>query len=347
MRGSWQYLPLVTKSFTPRTGWAIGDDETGTGVIVHTGDSGLTWKVQGDSSAWTGHGAADVSAVDAQTAWVALEDAGAGTDGAILHTTDGGATWVRQTIPAGLAGGIKGVKGLSRDEAWAASLGGTILHTTDGGATWNVVPHPTVPITQVNRIDAMGTDVWIADAFGNIYPKGAVIHTQDGGLTWRAEHLPEDGALTVHAFSPMAVWASGTADTAFYRTVNGGEEWVKASEVGLHDHLDDICAASADDVWGVQNGDGVSGHIWRVHVAADGTADADNVSPPELDNYTPGGVTCLDTRQAWVVADKGILAEEAKPLGIILHTVDGEHWVQQSAPTDIAYWKVSFVGARR
>ncbi len=32
---------------------------------------------------------------------------------------------------------------------------------------------------------------------------------------------------------------------------------------------------------------------------------------------------------------------------IILHTVDGEHWVQQSAPTHVYYWKVSFVGARR
>jgi photosystem II stability/assembly factor-like uncharacterized protein len=343
------YLPLMTQSFVPRTGWAIGNDETGTAAIVHTSDGGLSWEIQGDSTTWTGLAPGDVSAVDAQTAWVALQTDGGGTDGAILHTTDGGKTWVRQTIPAGLEGGIKGIKGLSRDEAWAASLGGTVLHTTDGGATWNVVPHPTVPITQVNRIDAMGTDVWVADAWGNIDPKGAVIHTHDGGLTWRTEHLPEDGALTVHAFSPMAAWASGTAATAFYRTVNGGEEWVKVSEVGLHDHLDDICAASADDVWGVQNGDaGARPRIWRVRVGADGTPDAKNVAPPELATYQPGGVTCLDTRVAWVVAQEGPYTEETKPDGIILHTTDGgETWVQQPAPTDIRYWKVSLVGARR
>ena len=118
--------------------------------------------------------------------------------------------------------------------------------------------------------------------------------------------------------------------------------------MGLHDHLDDICAASADDVWGAQNGDGVSGYIWRVHMAADGTPEAKNVTPPEVHGYTPGGVTCLGTREAWVVADKGVFTEEAKPLGIILHTTDGgETWVQQSAPTHVHYWKISFVGARR
>jgi len=346
-RGSWQYLPLVAESLTPRTGWAIGDDETGTTVIVHTANGGLTWKVQGDSAAWTGLGGEDISAVDNRTAWAALGSGVGETGGAILHTTDGGATWVSQAIPSGLAGGIKGVKGLSRDEAWAASLGGTVLHTTDGGATWNVVPHSTVPITQVNRMDAMGTNVWVADASDT----GNVVRTLDGGLTWRAEHLPGDNPLTVHAFSPLAVWASGQKgqmNPTFYRTVDGGDQWTKMSTVGGGDHLDDVCAASPDDAWGVQNGDGVSGNIWRVHVAADGTAGADDVSPPELFGYMPGGVTCLGTREVWVVADKGYFTEEAKPLGIILHTTDaGETWVQQSAPTHVGFWKVSFVGARR
>jgi photosystem II stability/assembly factor-like uncharacterized protein len=238
------------------------------------------------------------------------------------------------------------VKGLSRDEAWAASLGGTILHTTDGGTTWNIVPHPTAPITQVNRMDALGTNVWIADAATG----GAVVHTQAGGLTWRAEYLPNDSPLTVHAFSPLAVWGSGSdinRNPSFYRTVDGGDQWVKFKELGALDHLDDVCAASPDDAWGVQNGDGVSGDIWRVHVAGDGTLEAKNVSPTELAGYTPGGVTCLDTRVAWVVAQKGVPPDPTKPLGIILHTVDGEHWVQQSAPTQVRYWKVSFVGARR
>lgn len=332
---------------TQHVGWAIGWDATGTAVIVHTADSGLTWQIQGDSSAWTGLNGTDISAVDDQTAWAALGSGSAETQGAILHTTDGGATWVTQTIPAGLDGGIKGVKGLSRNEAWAASLGGTILHTNDGGAIWNVVPHPTAPITQVNRMDAIGTNVWIADAAAG----GAMVRTQDGGLTWRSEYLPNgDSPLTVQAFSPLVVWGSGSdlnQNPSFYRTVNGGDQWVYVISTGAHDHLDDVCAGSPDDALGVQNGDGVNGYIWRVHVAADGTPQVKNVSPPELAGYTPGGVTCLNTSVAWVVAQKGVSSDPTKPLGIILHMVDGEHWVQQTAPAQVRYWKVSFVGARR
>ena len=162
-KGRWLYLPVVFRSAVPRVGWAIGWDEKYTAAIAHTADGGLTWQAQGDLSAWTGVQGNDISAVDDQTAWAALGSGGPGdASAAILHTTDGGATWVTQTIPVGLSGGMKSVKGLSRGEAWAASLTGTILHTIDGGNTWNVVPHPTAPITQVNRMDAMGANVWIA-----------------------------------------------------------------------------------------------------------------------------------------------------------------------------------------
>ena len=341
--GETNYSPV-----TKHVGWAIGHDENDAPVIVHTADSGLSWQVQGDLSAWTGLAGFDISAVDNQTAWAAI---GSGSmleaKGAILHTTDGGATWVTQTIPAGLAGGIKGVKGVSRNEAWAASLGGAILHTTDGGATWDVVPNPTAPITQVNRMDVIGSNVWIADAAIG----GAVVHTQDGGLTWRSEFLPNgDSPLTVHAFSPLAVWASGSVlalNPTFYRTGNGGELWTSVIATGAFDHLDDICAAGPDDAWGVTNGNGVSGNIWRVHVSADGLPEAENVSPPELIGYTPGGITCMDNSVAWVVAQKGVPSDPTKPLGIILRTVDGEHWVQLPAPTQVRYWKISFVGAQR
>ena len=336
-QGYWQHLPVVVDSYVLRTGWAIGWDESGTAAIVHTADGGLTWEVQGDPNAWTGSNGTDISAVDDQTAWAALGSGITESMGEILHTTDGGATWISQTIPSGLLGGIKGIKGLSPDEAWAASLGGVILHTTDGGATWNIVPNPTVPITQVNRIDAMGSDVWIADAATG----GAMVHSQDGGLTWRAEYLPDgDSPLTVHAFSPLEVWASGSnieMNPKFYRTLDGGDQWDVVKEVGALDHLDDICAAGLYDVWGALNGDAVNGRIWRVHVEPDGTPVAKNVSPPEVIGYTPGGVTCLDTDVAWVVADKGKLTDPAKPLGIILHTTNGgESWVQQPAPTDFS-----------
>ena len=111
-KGHWLHLPMVFKSFPLRVGWAIGDDVTGVPAIVHTTDGGLTWQAQGDLSAWTGVEGNDISAVDDQTAWAALGSGGAGdTLGAILHTTDGGATWVTQTIPPGLDRWDQGCEG--------------------------------------------------------------------------------------------------------------------------------------------------------------------------------------------------------------------------------------------
>jgi len=348
----YQYLPLVMKSFYARTGWAIGQDENNAAAIVHTADGGLTWQAQGDSTKWTDLYGNDISAVDNQTAWAALSSGPGEPDGIILHTTNGGGKWVTQTIPSGLTGGIKGIKGLSRDEAWAASLEGVVLHTTDGGETWDIVPQPEVTITQVNRIDAMGSDVWIADAAEG----GAVVHTNDGGQHWWAEYLPcEDSPLTVHAFSPQDVWASGSIlpekNPSFYRSEGGNGSWEFIKRVGANDHLDDICAASPDDVWGALNGEESRGRIWKVHVEDDGTpgglAIAKEVTPPELEGLNAEGVTCLDKSVAWVAAQNE-RHFPGLPLGVIVHTTDGgETWTQQSAPTDIEYWKISFVGARR
>ena len=343
------HLPFVSTA-QHRTGWIVGWQTTSyASVILHTADGGTTWQPQGDPSLLANSTGADISAVDDLTAWAALTGE---TSGVILHTTDGGTTWVSQTIPPGVTGGMKAVKGLSRQVAWAASLNGAILHTTDGGATWTLVPHPTAPIIQVNRIDALGeTDVWIADSA----PGGSIAHTQDNGLTWRQEILPPiegasipDNPLTVQAFSNTTVWASGTQGAIFYRTVDGGSQWQTADAVGGFDHLDDICAASADDVWGVQNGGVVSGSIWRVHMTANGSPQVQNVTPPELLGYTPSGITCLDTEEAWVVGNKGVVPDPTKPSSIILYTSDGgQHWSMQTPPMNSNLWKISSPGMHR
>lgn len=35
-----------------KTGWVIGDDESGSAVILHTQNGGKKWRVQGDSAKW-------------------------------------------------------------------------------------------------------------------------------------------------------------------------------------------------------------------------------------------------------------------------------------------------------
>lgn len=201
-------------------------------------------------------------------------------------------------------------------------------------------------------MDAIGNNVWIADAWvkDSVEPIGSVVRTQDGGLTWRAERLPGDSPLTVHDFSPETAWASGSwldVNPTFYRTVDADIQWDRVIQVGARDHLDDMCAAGPHDVWGALNGNEAQGRVWHVHVEGNGTPDAKVFTPPELKGYNPEGITCLDARVAWVAAEAE-RPEQGKPPGVILHTTDGgETWVQQSAPSDVHYWKISFAGTRR
>jgi hypothetical protein len=72
----------------------------------------------------------------------ATAGAAVGDDGTILTTTDGGATWVRNTSLAGLTAHLRSVAYGSATAGAAVGDDGTILTTTDGGATWGVRTGP-------------------------------------------------------------------------------------------------------------------------------------------------------------------------------------------------------------
>ena len=337
-----------TVNSSGKVGWAIGYDQNNTAVILHTTDSGHTWREQGDRAEWEGHDGNDISAVDEFTAWAALAATDT-TPGKILHTRDGGLTWEIQPIPEEVKGGIKGIKGLSGDEAWAASLEGSILHTVDGGQTWDMVPHPEVQINEVNRIDAVWPDdIWIADVFGG---DTGMVHSRDGGQTWQHEYLPDDvsgnGPIGVSSVSPSVAWSAIRAQGDLYRTLDGGANWaIAAPNLSGANDFDDMCAVNADLVWAVLNRSGnMPGVIFRVEIEK-GQVVKDEWTPQE---YQFEGVTAFDGQTAWVVGYRARNADATLPEGIILHTQDGGGtWTSQTLPADdVALWKVSFVGGCR
>jgi len=334
------------------TGWAIGwyvdDNKDPTGAaIVSTKDSGHTWVAQGDTTQWAGHVGNDISAVDEQTAWAAVGENDL-SDGMILHTADGGQTWVSQTIPAQVQDSMKGIKGLSRTEAWAVSLKGTVLHTTDGGQNWNIVPTPNITMGEINRIDAIGQNIWLVDHMAGA---SGIIHSRDGGQTWRKETLPDvqphSGPLAISAFSTSVVWSAANLEMDFFRTVDGGNSWQKVVSLPGMNDFDDICAGSRDWLWAVLNQGGfLGGTIYRVKVT-DQSPVIQQFDPAYL-NYQYEGVACFDEHNAWVVGYASMHAIPELPQGLIVHTDDGHNWENQVLPADnIRLWKVSFVGAKR
>jgi photosystem II stability/assembly factor-like uncharacterized protein len=348
-----------------RFGWVTGWDENNA-VILHTKNGGRKWVLQGK---WAGYEGNDISAVDRQTAWAALGSTDL-SSGIILHTTNGGTTWTEQTLPEGVDGGIKGIKGLTRHEAWAVSLGGTILHTTDGGKVWNSMPHPDIPIIEVNRMDAIGyrdvrdadrsgkntgmihANVWIADEFGEDDGHLGMIHTLYNGDIWRQESIPcivyPCHVHMVSAYSPKVVWAAAWGDGTLYRTVDGGETWdgIDAG-IGGND-IDDMCAYSADALWFVQfqGSPEATGYIFHVSLE-DGEPVKEYFQP--IPEYKYEGLTCVNDQTAVVVGYTYLSPDPPLQKGIILVTNDGgKNWEIQPTPVDdVSFWKVSFVGARR
>ena len=115
----------------------------------------------------------------------------------MVGTTDGGATWTNQVVPAdAVLWDLLGVSCTSRTRCQAVGggpflRGGDIIGTTDGGATWKaqVVPPGVggqgffgVSCASLTSCEAVATN-----------PQGlgpAIVGTTDGGARWKAQGVP-------------------------------------------------------------------------------------------------------------------------------------------------------------
>jgi photosystem II stability/assembly factor-like uncharacterized protein len=61
-----------------------------------------------------------------------------GTAGAIVHTSNGGASWSSQN--SGSASELRNITFVDPNNGWAVGLGGTILHTVNSGRKFPIVP---------------------------------------------------------------------------------------------------------------------------------------------------------------------------------------------------------------
>ena len=114
----------------------------------------------------------EVAFTDAQHGWAI------GGQGQIVHTADGGGSWVRQeltcpwpTCPMRLYA----LAFTNHQEGWIA--GERLYHTTDGGAHWN--EHELdigVDLQDIQFVDAQNG--WLAG------DRGLVMRTTDGGANW-------------------------------------------------------------------------------------------------------------------------------------------------------------------
>ena len=166
-----------------------------------------------------------------------------GTDGSVLRTADGGATWQDVSVPGADTLQFRDVHAFGPSEAVVLSIGGgaasRVYRTDDGGASWRetfVNDEPDGFFDCLAFWDAQ-RGLAFSDAVDGAF---LVVETGDGGRTWRrTTGLPpaQDGeggfaasGTCVATWGEQTAWiATGNARPArVLRTGDGGRSWTSA-----------------------------------------------------------------------------------------------------------------------
>ena len=105
-----------------------------------------------------------------------------GTKGTVIHTTDGGKTWIKQE--SGTEKNLFSVSFADAKNGWVVGEYGTLLHTSDGGEHWE---------SQAKEIDKMLNGVCFVDARNGwvVGEFGTILHTTDGGEHWKGQRCKD------------------------------------------------------------------------------------------------------------------------------------------------------------
>jgi photosystem II stability/assembly factor-like uncharacterized protein len=274
----------------------MGGDYANQGIILISHDGGATWSTQ---------------TFDRSIEGVAFGDTDTGTAvgyaGAMLHTTDGGQSWLGQqeSVSPNMLFGVAFV-----DPRIGTAVGdiGTIVRTKDGGASWRAQASGTsLPLLGVAAVDdeelmAVGGDILTAEH--------VIVGTIDGGTTW-TDRTPPDLLVPMLA---IACPASGTCTAVgecgkIVHTDDGGTTWTTQRDADCTTLLPLQGVAFSDTEHGIAVG---RGSILRT---ADGGAQWVNQQPPTEEPLN--GVTFADADNAYIAAGSTV------DMGTILHTSDG------------------------
>jgi len=245
------------------TGWVTGYKNLGTGIILKTNDSGISWSTSYVCSEWSIlH---SLYFLNADTGWAAGEIALPVNESSalILRTTDGGLTW-NECQPWSLYGPVKSIYFLNSRLGWAAGVfmytGITIEYpllyrTINSGINWQSV-------SQYDSIYAGYHSIFFADSltgwvcgwkwddhYLNMY--GIVRKSIDGGATWdaltNAEFL-NDNFTDLFFINQNVGWVLGSYSNNIYKTEDGGLNWV-AQPSNTTEYLDAVFFLNPDTGW--------------------------------------------------------------------------------------------------
>lgn len=298
------YIHIVDENIV----WATGYDGAGGGTPVQeytrTINGGDLWEADIITTAPSGGDSAMIFGLDANTAWIPIHS---GDPQGIWKTSDGGATWVRQTTAAFNGSGAfpNIVHFWDENVGWCQgdAVDGyfEMYTTTDGGDNWVRVPQGNIPAPAgpteygvVGYYDVVGDTVWWGTQWNG--GGGRVFKSTDRGLNWVVYDTPFPAGCYIDV--RMKDETHGLAmdkrsgGSTLAETHDGGETWTMMSPAGAFFGYDIAYVPGTDNTW-ITTGAaaGASGASYSVDGGLNWVAYPEVLDVQLLDcDFTDGGI---------------------------------------------------------
>lgn len=239
-----------------------------------------------------------------------------GSDGKILKSIDGAATWVKQI--SGITNGLQDVGVWDDKRAVVVGNGPTVLRTVDGGTNWEKVNvSGSQMATKLIRVRVLPDGSAWAIGEG-----GLVLHSTDYALTWSAVGDAEDIAWNDIYFKDGNGWLVGEFGRMRMSSDNG-KHWSEVNSP-IKSSLMSVAFRTPNDGVAV----GVGGEILTSH---DGGRNWQRTKPVTSEHLF--GLTWNGSKWA-IVGDKGV---------VVIGTHEESSWKTARVDPNDRSWYVSIV----
>ena len=318
--------------------WVVGDaDSTGYGMILYSPDGGDTWERQGmGSAALDSIDLMDVWALDENNVWAV------GSKNAILHTTDGGKTWMRIDSPVNPSNPIlQSLSIINNTNLWISGSKGTVYNSTDGGNTWAMFDTNFFQGGLMQGIWAHTPDVIYVVGDVSDQPganRGFISKTLNGGNTWDIITPVND----YNKWQWIGVTSYGNTVVVYGRkshyvfSIDGGITWKNDSiadtgGIGGAD-INHLIMLDSQIWWGAFD-------LGNIYITEDGGSNWIKQLTPSLGGEFLVGIDAWDRQLALAVGES-----DGWPLGgSILKTSDGGDIWELKDSQKVQLSKVSFI----
>ncbi len=223
---------MALDPWNPEVMYVLGKE-----AVMKTVDGGATWTRSAFGDYWYGEGGKIVvHPLDPQlviaTGYHCYLAPASGVSGvAFFKSVDGGGSWasacldVTRPCGQGLAMAVNpfdtGEYYIAGYEGDSSTLFGKVYRTGDGGATWTDITGPWDHVVE----DIVLDPIFPATVF--VATSRHVYKSVDSGLNWMPVLSGLLHTLAWNTIDPNVLYAAG--EGAFYRTTNGGADWVPFS----------------------------------------------------------------------------------------------------------------------